>query len=263
MKLLLLLGSAIVLALGITGSSAFAAKPGAGNCSGGAPGFGNAEAIPAGTYAGFTVTGYCFFAGPGTVTINGNLTIADGAQLNDHASGEAESVHITGNVTVGKGAVLGLGDYVSASHESAIVDGNVTAHQPETLYLGAMTVHGNLVSSGGGNPDSERNFPIKDDTVDGNLIVQGWNGFWLGVIRVNVGGNVIFANNSGTQVGLPGTEFEGILDSNEIVSNVIGGNLICHGNTPPAQIGDAILDEGNGPNTVGGNALGECAEIED
>ena len=263
MKLLLLLSSGILLALGITGSSAFAAKPGAGTCSGGAPGFGNAEAIPAGTYAGFTVTGYCFFAGPGTVTINGNLTIADGAQLNDHASGEAESVHITGNVTVGKGAVLGLGDYVSASHESAIVDGNVTANQPETLYLGAMTVHGNLVSSGGGNPDSKRNFPIKDDTVDGNLIVQGWNGFWLGVIRVNVGGNLIFANNSGTQVGLPGTEFEGILDSNEIVSNVIGGNLICHGNAPPAQIGDAILDEGNGPNTVGGNALGECAAIED
>jgi hypothetical protein len=137
----------------------------------------------------------------------------------------------------------------------------ITADQPETLYLGGMTVHGNVVSSGGGNPASHRNFPIKDDTIDGNLIVQGWDGFWLGVIRVNVGGNVIFANNSGTQVGLPGTEFEGILDSNEIVSNVIGGNLICHGNTPPAQIGDAILDEGNGPNTVGGNAIGECAPI--
>ena len=53
----------------------------------------------------------------------------------------------------------------------------------------------------------------------------------------------------------------GILDSTEIVSNVIGGNLICHGNTPPAQIGDAILDEGNGPNTVGGNAIGECADV--
>ena len=85
-----------------------------------------AEVIPADTYAGFTVTGYCVF-GPGTMTINGNLTIADGAQLNDHASGMSESVHITGNVKVGKGAVLGLGDYNPESHESAIVDGNVTA----------------------------------------------------------------------------------------------------------------------------------------
>jgi hypothetical protein len=261
-RISVLLGS-VVLMLAVSGSIATAAKPGSGACSGGAPGFGNAEVIPAGTYAGFTVTGFCVF-GPGTMTINGNLTIADGAQLNDHASGQSESVHVTGNVTVGKGAVLGLGDYTPVPpHTSAVVDGNITAHQPETLYLGGMTVHGNLVSSGGGNPASERNFPIKDDTVDGNVIVQGWNGFWLGVIRVNVGGNVIFANNSGTQVGLPGTEFEGILDSNEIVSNVIGGNLVCHGNTPPAQIGDAILDEGNGPNTVGGNALGECAEIED
>ena len=123
-----------------------------------------------------------------------------------------------------------------------------------------MTVHGNLVSNGGANPASERNFPIKDDTVDGSVVIQGWHGFWFGIIRVNVGGNVIVANTSGTQVGLPGTEFEGILDSTEIVSNVIGGNLICHGNTPPAQIGDAP-QEGGGANTVGGNAIGECADL--
>jgi len=259
-RISVLLGS-IVLMLAVSGSIASAAKPGAGTCSGGAPGFGNAEVIPAGTYNGFTVTGYCVFGGPGVMTINGNLTIADGAQLNDHASGESDSVHITGNVTVGKGAVLGLGDYISASHQSAIVNGNVIAHQPETLYLGAMTVHGNVVSNGGGNPASERNFPFKDNTVDGNVIIQGWHGFWFGVIRVTVGGNLVVANTSGTQVGLPGTEFEGILDSTEVVSNVIDGNLICHGNTPPAQIGDAILDPGNGLNTVGGNAIGECAGL--
>ena len=163
--------------------------------------------------------------------------------------------------TVGKGAVLGLGDYNPFSHESAVVDGNVTAHQPETLYLGGMTVHGNVVSNGGGNPASERNFPFKDNTVDGNVIIQGWHGFWFGVIRVTVGGNVIVAKTSGTQVGLPDTDFEGILDSTEVVSNVIEGNLICHGNRPPAQIGDAILDPGNGSNTVGGNAIGECADL--
>jgi hypothetical protein len=125
-----------------------------------------------------------------------------------------------------------------------------------------MTIHGNLVSNGGGDPASERNFPVKDDTIDGNVTIQGWNGFWFGVIRVNVGGNVIVANNSGTQTGLPGTEFEGVLDSNEVVDNVIGGNLICHGNTPPAQIGDAA-EEGGGANTVGGNAIGECADLEE
>ena len=171
-----LLGS-IVLMLAVSGSIASAAKPGAGTCSGGAPGFEKAEVIPAGTYNGFKVTGYCVF-GPGVMTISGNLTIADGAQLNDHASGKSDSVHITGNVQVGNGGVLGLGDYNPfGGHTSAVVDGNVNAHNPTTLYLGDMTIHGNLVSNGGSGPG--RNFPTKDNTIDGNLIIQGWTGMTL------------------------------------------------------------------------------------
>ena len=131
-RISVLLGS-VALMLAVSGSIAAAGKPGAGTSPGGAPG--NPEVIPAGTYDGFTVTGYCVF-GPGPVTIDGNLTIADGGLLNDHASGQG-TVHITGNVTVGKAAVLGLGDYNPAPpHASAVVDGNITAHQPETLYLG-------------------------------------------------------------------------------------------------------------------------------
>ncbi len=257
-RIALALGLGVLMLVG-GGSVASAGKPGAGTCSGGAPG--SPQVIPAGTYAGLTVSGNCV-TGSGLVVVDGNLTISDGGILNDHASGRG-TVHITGNVMVGKDAVLGLGNYNPAPpHVSAVVDGNVTANQPETLYLGGMTVHGNLVSNGGGNPDSHRNFPIKDDTVDGNVIVQGWDGFWFGVIRVTVGGNVTVANNSGTQTGLPGTEFEGVLDSNEVVDNTISGNLICHGNTPPAQVGDAA-EEGGGPNTVGGNAVGECADLTD
>jgi hypothetical protein len=251
-RILFALGS-VVLMLAVSGSIAAAGKPGAGTCSGGAPG--SPEVVPAGTYEGFTVSGNCVF-GAGTMVINGKLTIADGGVLNDHASGLA-TVHITGNVVVGRGAVLGLGNYNPVPpHTSAIVDGNITAHKPLTLYLGGMTVHGSVVSTGGGDPG--RNFPIKDDTIDGNLILQGWSGLWLGVIRDTVGGNVIVANTAGTQTGLE--EFEGILDSTEVVSNVISGNLICHGNSPAAQIGDAAL-EGGGANTVGGQAIGECAGL--
>lgn len=249
----------MVLTLAVGGSIAAAAKPGGGSCTGGTPS--SPQVVPAGTYDGFTVSGNCVF-GDGELTINGHLTIADGAVLNDHASGLA-TVHVTGNVKVGKGAVLGLGDYVSPLHDSAVVDGNIIAHQPETLYLGGMTVRGNVVSIGGGDPASERNFPIKDDTIGGNLIIHGWDGFWFGIIRVNVGGNVIVSHTSGTQTGLPGTEFEGVLDSTEVVSNTIGRNLICFGNTPPAQIGDAALDgqPNDGFNTVGGKAIGECANL--
>ena len=235
----------VVLTLVVGGSMAAAAKPRGGTCTGGTPS--SPQVIPAGTYDGFTVSGNCVF-GPGAVTINGQLTIADGAILNDHASGLA-IVHITGNVTVGKGAVLGLGDYnPTPPHNSAIVEGNVVANDPATLYLGGMTIHGNLVSNGGSGPG--RNFPIKDNTIGGNLIVQGWTGLWIGAIRNQVGGNVIFARNTAMDTSVvPGS------DSSEIQTNVIDGNLICLGNTPTAQVN--VFDGGQ-PNVVKGNSVGEC-----
>jgi hypothetical protein len=245
MSKILLAAVVAVLTLAIGGSIATAAKSGAGSCSGGTPT--SPQVIPAGTYDGFTVTGNCVF-GPGTVTINGVLTVAPGGILNDHARGQA-TVRITGNVIVGKDAVLGLGNYNPAlPHDSAIVDGNVVANGPATLYLGGMTIHGNLVSTGGSGPG--RNFPLKDNTIDGNLIVQGWTGQWIGLIRDRVGGNVIFARNTAMDTSVvPGS------DSSEIQTNAIKGNLICLGNTPTAQIN---MFDGGQPNVVGGNSIGEC-----
>ena len=244
-KLRLLLAAGALLALGVAGSAAVAAPPGTYTCTGGT--------IPAGTYGGLTVTGECAF-GPGVVTIDGNVRVEPGAILNDHAGSPATSTHITGNVQVGAGAVLGLGTYAPGpTHDVAVVDGNIMAHAPASLYITRTTVHGNLVSNGGGDP--ARNFPIKDDTVGGNLIVQGWSGNWLGVIRDTVGGNVIVANTAGTQTGEP--PFEGIPDSTEVATNVISGNLICRGNSPAAQIGDS----GGSANVVGGNKLGECTGL--
>ena len=250
-KLRLLFVLCAVGGLATIGSTASAAPPGAAACSGGT--------IAAGTYKSLTVTGTCLF-GPGTLNVTGNLTVAPGATLNDHiASSFGVTVHVGGNVLVGQGGVIGLGNYNPVPpHTSAVVDGNVIADQPGTLYLGGMTIHGNLISNGGSGPG--RNFPIKDDTIDGNVILQGWSGLWFGLIRTHVGGNAVISHMAGSQTGLPGTEFEGILDSTEVVSNTIGGNLICLANTPVAQIGDAA-EEGGGPNTVGGNKLGECAGL--
>jgi hypothetical protein len=248
MKLRLLFGAGLVLVLGIVGSAALAASPGTYTCSGGI--------IPAGTYGDLVVTGECEF-GPGIVTIQGNVRVANGASLNDHAGSPATTAHIGGNVMVGAGAVLGLGTYAPGpTHDVAEVDGNIVANKPASLYLSRITLHGNLVSNGGGDPG--RNFPIKDDTIDGNVVIHGWSGLWLGVIRSTVGGNVIVQNTAGTQTGEP--PFEGILDSTEIATNVIHGNLICRGNSPAAQLGDTVL-EGGAPNVVGGRKLGECANL--
>ena len=51
-----------------------------------------------------------------------------------------------------------------------------------------MTVHGNVISNGGGTADRFYNFPIKDNTIDGNLILRGWSGGWIGALRNTVGG---------------------------------------------------------------------------
>lgn len=242
MKLRLLLGLFVLVTLGVVGSTALAAPHGATTCSGGS--------IAAGTYDGLVVTGTCTFAG-GSVTIDGNLTVAAGAILNDHAASTA-TVHVTGNVKVGTGAVLGLGDYgEEPAHDSATVDGNIVANEPLTLYLGGMTVHGNVISNGGG--DSTRNFPIKDDTIGGNLIIQGWSGQWFGVIRSTVGGNVIVSNNVATDTSvLPGS------DSSEVMTNQISGNLICQRNTPAAQVNPF---DGGQPNDVDGHKIGECSGL--
>jgi hypothetical protein len=240
MKMRLLLGLCVFLSLGVVGSSAVAAVPSPGTCSGGS--------IPPGTYKGFTVTGNCIFA-DGAVTIKGDLVVARGALLNDHAASSA-TVHVTGNVLVGKGAVLGLGDY-DPSHNNATVDGNIIANQPLTLYLGAMTVHGSVVSNGGGDPG--RNFPIKDDRIDGSLIINGWSGLWMGVIRDTVRRDVIVTNNVAVDTSqLPGS------DSTEVMTNNIHGDLICFGNSPAAQINP---DDGGLPNTVDGRKIGQCAGL--
>lgn len=231
--------SAFVLAV-IAGSSSAQAR-GTNVCAEGT--------IAAGSYGALTVTGNCTF-GPGAVTVNGNLTVAPGAILNDHAASPAD-VHVTGNVTVGREGVVGLGSYApSPAHDSALVDGNVIGNGASTLYLGGMTVGGNVIVNGGG--DAGRNLPIKDDTIGGNLVIQGWTGLWFGVIRDDIGGNAIVHNNTAADPTTPPGS-----DSSEIVTNTIQGNLICSGNTPAPQVGDS---EG-ATNTVGGHELGQCTGL--
>lgn len=249
-RLTFLLATFALLAMALPGS-ALAGNPRAGTCSGGD--------IPGGTYGNFTVTGNCTVAAGANVWIKGNLIVARGAVLNDHAAEgfRGAQMHVTGNVKVRRGAVLGLGyNAAEGTVGPDTVGGNIVANHPLTVYLGNVTVHGNFISNGGG--DSGRNFPIKDNVIGGNLVIKGWSGWWFGVIRNTVGGNVIVSHNTATDTSvLPGS------DSSEIMGSVfgpqtIGGNLICHHNVPAAQIN--ALDGGLA-NVVGGNAIGECAGL--
>jgi hypothetical protein len=239
-KLRLLIAACVVIIAGVAASSA-SAWAGGTTCSGGI--------VAAGTYSSLTVTGTCWFA-PGEIDVQGNLIVTAGAALNDHAAaGSDTTVHVGGSVFVGKGAVIGLGDYNPADN-SAVVDGSVIATQAATLYLGGMTIGHDLISIGGGDPG--RNFPIKDDTIGGNLIMFGWSGLWFGIIRDQVGGSVfLVANHASDPTVDPGS------DSSEVATNTIGGSLVCAANVPGAQLGDT----GGTTNTVGGFKLGQCAGL--
>ena len=252
----LVAGAAVALLVMALPGAALAVAPDAGMCSGGE--------IGSGTWSSFRVTGDCTFADGATVQINGNLTVAAGAVLNDHAASTAV-VNVGGDVLVGPRAIFGLGTYATPGAVGPdTVGGSIIANRPLTLYVGGVTVGGNVISVGGGlaSPAAAdfRNFPFKDNVVHGNLLIEGWHGGWLGVIRNHVGRNaVIVGNVSRSNPAGPGVDG----DSTEVMGSVlgtqtIGGNLICLGNTPDAQVNPV---DGGLPSIVGGRAIGECRSL--
>jgi hypothetical protein len=263
-RLTLLIGTGMALVAMAVAGSALAGKPGAGTCSGG---------NVSGTYSGFTVTGNCSIPDGASLTVNGNLTIADGGSLNAIS---LSTVHVTGNVKVGKGATLGLGCNFFANGPTCRawgapnlrnywVEGNIDANKPLTMYLDFVVVDGNVVSNGGGPGTSQfLNFVVKDNAIHGNLIIHGWQGGWWGVIRNDIGGNADLSNNAsvvtetGPGVDTDASEVQGSGPPFPSVPQTIHGNLICHGNTPAAHIN---AGDGGVANIVEGNAIGECSGL--
>lgn len=142
--------------------------------------------------------------------------------------------------------------------DTVVIGGSVNLDNVFNAAIDGATIQGNLTSTGGGaGPQPVQtglnSFSVKDDNIGGDVTVSDLNTNWFGVIRTRVGGSVTLTGNEGTNP-----------DSNEVVANKIAGNLACYDNTPPAQFGDAIEDgpfPGYGPNRVGGEALGECADL--
>lgn len=272
MKVRTLLGAAVIVAAAgilaaLVGNAGIAnADPAA------APICGGTEAADgtalAGSYHNLTVSGIAYVANDATLTVSGNLILAPGSCLDAFSTGTVQVGH---NVIVGTGATLALGCAPGSNGPPPLapcyftttddrVGGNITADQPETMYLTAVTVGGNVVSNGGGFSTPGLSFPVKNMNIKGNLILQGWHGgpgAWIGALRNQVGGNVIISNNVGYRPGDTNPN-----DSTEVVGNTVGGNLICQNNTPPALYGDAYDPTiGNGPNVVGHKAIGECANL--
>lgn len=251
MKLRLLLIVGIVACAGFAATQAGADPSSVPVCS-------SAGTALSGNYSQLVVTGNAYVAGGASLNVAHNLIIAPGACLDAFSLG---TVTVGGNVFVGHGAVLGLGCTPESLGDPTIppcfahttndtVGGSIFADAPLTMYLDGNTIHGNVVSVGGG-PGLHGdfvNFPIKDNVIGGSLLVSGWQGGWFGAIRNQIGGNAIINGNMSIQDP----------DSNEVQTNQIGGNLICFHNSPAAQVNP---DDGGQPNVVGGLKIGQCAGL--
>jgi hypothetical protein len=254
-KLRLLIGLCVVLAPAVLAQTA-SADPFEGPpiCS-------SAGTAIAGSHGNLTITGNAYVAKGTTLAVTGNLVLARGACLDAFTLG---TVNVTGNVLVGKEAILGLGctpgsigpvPPCGTTTTDDTVGGSIIANQPLTMYLDGDTIRGSVVSLGGGpGPTFEPyiNFPIKENAIGGNLFVAGWQGAWFGVLRNTVHGDVTLVHNVGVTIGETGEP-----DSTEVVTNTISGNLICIANSPAAQFGDS----GGAPNVVGGHKIGQCTAV--
>ncbi len=243
--------------------------PGAYTCSGGN--------IPAGTYASVTVAGVCYMPA-GNVVIQHDLTVDPHSLLDATAPGDPAStpllpatVAVGGNISVGKGAVLFLGcsPFIAcpAAFTYDTVVGNVKATEPLAVNIHSTSIGGSVSQVGGGGGLSCTKepklwlsdpllangegpgvpLPVYSDyeniSVGGNINVSGIQTCWFGAISVQAEGNATFVANT---MGDP--------DGNEMVGNLIGGNLRCNYNIPSVRFGDS----GAPSNVVTGAAFGQC-----
>lgn len=245
---------AVAVALALSGGPAMAngGPPTPYTCDGGE--------IPPGNYTTLTVTGFCDVPVDAVINVAGSVKIAAGAVLD--AQSAPSTITIGGNVTAAKGSLLGLGCQPpsltgNSAHEcteepegysTIIVHGNVTATGAAAVLLNGITVDGNVTLTGGGS--DEIPWSIKNNTIAGNLTINGQTTIWLGVLFNDIGRNATL-----TKIAV--TDEDGDAPGVYIVENTIDRNLSCTGLTPGVSGGfnpDSV-------NVVGRNASGQCAAL--
>ena len=219
--------------------------------------------IPAGTYSSVLVQGSTpCTVDAGNVSVTHSLVVGRSAVL--YAAFASSNLAVQGNLVVRRHAVLVLGcepdnfpcfDSSSGANDDSVGGSLIADHALAVLVHHAEVGHSIYQTYGGGGPScsplavlqgNPAYSTYEDVTVGGNVTITGLRTCWLGLIRTHVHGNVVFVNN-----------MNGDPDGNEVVTNVIRGDLFCYGNSPKPQVGDST----GSPNSVGGRKLGQCAHL--
>jgi hypothetical protein len=141
----------------------------------------------------------------------------------------------TGGVTVGAGATF----FVAAPAGLLIItSGSLDSTNAKVIEVSDAHIHGHVHLDGTTGGD----VIITDSFIGGTLSVKNSNVVGIVLDRNSVGGSLLDDNNQCFNEG----------GCNSVLSNTIGANLVCTGNTPPPVIGGTS-------NTVGGNQVGQCA----
>ncbi len=221
--------TAMVGAAGVASSGAALASPAAHPTACTGP-------LAPGTYQGLIVKKVCLIK-KGPVNVAGNVVVRPGAVFNAISTAV---LTVRGNIQAGRGALVGLGCSPEVGCKALTPDrfnGNIFASQPLGVIVQSGTISGSVFVTGGGggknckvNPllKSPNFSTIEDTVVHGNVSFSNIRSCWFGLIRDHIHGNV---SESGNKWADP--------DANEVVTNVIFGNVSCPGNSPAPQVGDS------------------------
>ena len=211
--------------------------------------------IAAGTYKSLRVTGACTLVASGNVTVKHNVVVTGTGLFN---AGTPAKLRVGGDVIVQHHGATAIGcspDIGCASLGADVIRGDLRAQRAAATIVHGTTIWGSASIRGGGqSEDCSVIAPfgapyysvIEDSTIHGSLVIRGLHTCWLGVIRNHVTGSVRLIDN---RFGDP--------DADEVVTNVIGGNLNCFNNIAAPHVGDS----GGAPNVVAGQKRGECVGL--
>ena len=141
----------------------------------------------------------------------------------------------TGGVTVGSRASFFVGAPVGLL---VITSGSLDSTNATSIEVSDAHIHGHVHLNGTTGGDAI----VTDSFIGGTLSVKNSSVVGIVLDRNTVGGSLIDETNQCFNEG----------GCNSVVSNTIGMNLVCTGNTPTPTIGGTS-------NTVGGNQVGQCA----
>ncbi|MGH2915450.1 MAG: hypothetical protein ACRDMX_10720 [Solirubrobacteraceae bacterium] len=247
--------------------------------------------VLSGTIAGNVVIKGVCFVDHGSARVKGSLTVTSGSAFgaifghNDKTHHGVSNLTVTRNLVVARGAAAFLGCEPKASpckddnqkhptlHNRIRIGGDLQATRALAVIVHVTSVGGNVTQRGGGGGANCSSMPgifkalkspvfsdFEDNSIAGNLTIDGVQSCWLGALRDRIGHSFTLKDNGMADP-----------DAIEIGSNRIAGNLACTGNTNAVPISAVVWDSNEtnpapghlfprqpDPNKVGGARSGQC-----